>query len=230
MPTDPASDEGIRQGRFTAPPGATTVLLVRHGESEAAHPDRPFPLVDGHGDPALHPDGRRQAELVGRRLAAEHAAGATIDAIYVTSLRRTHETAAPLAAALGIEPVVEADLREVHLGDWEGGEFRRRVVAGDPVFDRVRADERWDHIPGAEPLEDLDRRVAAAIGRIVAAHPNGRVVVVSHGGVIGHLLHQATGARRFAFSGAANASISEVVYLGDVQVVQRFNDTGHLSG
>jgi probable phosphoglycerate mutase len=229
MPIDPATDEGVRQSRFTAPPGATTVLLVRHGESEAAHPDRPFPLVGGHGDPALHPEGRRQAELLGRRLAAENAAGNTIGAIYVTTLRRTHETAAPLAAAIGIEPVVEPDLREVHLGDWEGGEFRHRVAAGDPVFDRVRADERWDHIPGAEPLDDFDRRVVAGITRVVAAHPDQRVVVVTHGGVIGHLLHQATGARRFAFSAAANASISEVVHVGDVRLVQRYNDTAHLS-
>jgi probable phosphoglycerate mutase len=63
---------------------------------------------------------------------------------------------------------------------------------------------------------------------VVAAHPGRRVVVVTHGGVIGHLLHQATGARRFAFSGAANASISEVVHVGEHQLVRRFNDTAHL--
>ena len=50
------------------PPGATTVLLVRHGESAPAHPDRPFALRDGHGDPALDPVGVHQAELLGERL------------------------------------------------------------------------------------------------------------------------------------------------------------------
>ena len=38
----------------------------------------------------------------------------------MTTLRRTHETAAPLAARLGLTPIVEPDLREVHLGEWEG--------------------------------------------------------------------------------------------------------------
>jgi probable phosphoglycerate mutase len=84
--------EGFRQHRFVAPPGATTVLLVRHGESAPAVPGAPFPLRDGHGDPPLDPVGVEQAELLGERLRHER-----VDAIYVTSLRRTHETAAPLA-------------------------------------------------------------------------------------------------------------------------------------
>lgn len=113
------SDDGFRQHRFAPPPGSTRVLLVRHGESAPARPDRPFPVRDGHGDPPLHPHGRAQAELVGSRLAAEE----PIAAIYVTTLQRTHETAAPLAARLGLDPIVVPELREVHLGDWEGGQL-----------------------------------------------------------------------------------------------------------
>ena len=97
-PTDP-SREGYRQHRFTAPPGATTVLLVRHGESAPEHPDRPFPEVEGHRDPPLDPVGEKQADLLAERLQHEK-----IDAIYVTSLVRTVQTAAPLAAKLGITP------------------------------------------------------------------------------------------------------------------------------
>ncbi len=222
------TSEGVRQARFVAPAGATTVLLVRHGESAAAHPDRPFPLVDGHGDPPLHPDGERQAAALGARLVVEHERGRRIEAIYVTTLQRTHQTAAPLARALDLEPVVEPQLREVHLGEWEGGEFRTRAMAGDPIMLRVRDDERWDHIPGAEPLEQFDARVRAGLAGIVAAHPDQRVVVVCHGGVIGHLLHQATGASRFAFAWADNASISEVVVWGANQRLIRFNDRAHL--
>jgi 2,3-bisphosphoglycerate-dependent phosphoglycerate mutase len=77
--------EGFRQTRYAAPPTATTVILVRHGESAAARLDEPFPLRDGHGDPALHPEGERQAVKVGERLRHER-----IDAIYVTTLQRTH--------------------------------------------------------------------------------------------------------------------------------------------
>jgi 2,3-bisphosphoglycerate-dependent phosphoglycerate mutase len=221
--------EGFRQARFVPPPGSTTVLLVRHGESAPAHPDRPFPLVDGHGDPELAPEGRRQAEAVGRRLAAEHHGGATIDGLYVTTLRRTHETAAPLADAIGLDPVVVGDLREVHLGDWEGGSLRMRAAARDPVFLQVLAEERWDVIPGAEPFEDFDRRLRQGIDAIVERHPDGRAVAVVHGGVIGHLLALAARSVGFSFAGADNASISELVVLPDRSWrIRRFNDTAHL--
>ena len=66
-------------------------------------------------------------------------------------------------------------------------------------------------IPGAEPHDDFDARVWRGFQRIVAAHPDETVMVVAHGGVIGHLLHRVTDSRRFAFSVADNASISEVV-------------------
>jgi probable phosphoglycerate mutase len=215
--------EGYRQYRFEPMPGATTVLLVRHGESAPAHPDRPFPLADGHGDPPLAEIGHEQAERLAERLAPER-----IDAIYVTTLQRTHQTAAPLARTLGLEPIVCADLREVHLGEWEGGFLRSRAAAADPLFARIFAEERWDVIPGAESLEAFDERLRRGLNQIVAAHAGERVVVVVHGGVIAHLLHHVTGARRFAFSTADNASISEVVVHPERVLLRRFNDTSHL--
>ena len=45
------NQQEYRQARFAAPPGACSVILVRHGESSAARPGEPFPLVDGQGDP-----------------------------------------------------------------------------------------------------------------------------------------------------------------------------------
>jgi probable phosphoglycerate mutase len=219
-----ADDEGIRQHRFTPPPGSTSVLVVRHGESAAEVPGKPFPLRDGHGDPALHPHGVRQAELLADRLEQE-----PIDAIYVTTLQRTHQTAAPLAARLGITPIEEPDLREVFLGEWEGGIFRSKAIDNDPVFHEIFREERWDVIPGAEPHDAFDARVWGAFQRIVAAHVDQRVMVVAHGGVIGHLLHRVTDSRRFAFSVADNASISEVVAGPDRLVLRRYNDVTHLA-
>lgn len=227
-----AADEapGIRQFRFTAPPDSTTILLVRHGESAAAHPDRPFPLVDGHGDPPLAAEGVNQAHRLATRLTEEHHAGNRIDAIVVTTLRRTMETAAPTAAALGLEPAVEPDLREVFIGEWEGGAFRRHVAAGHPLAARLFDEERWDVIPGAESTDAFTRRVRAGLQRCAAAHRGGRVMVVTHGGVIGHLLHLATDSRPFGFSGADNASISELVVTPRRWTLRRFNDTTHLQG
>jgi 2,3-bisphosphoglycerate-dependent phosphoglycerate mutase len=219
-----SAPEGFRQHRFTAPPGATTVLLVRHGESAPALPDTPFELRDGHGDPELDPVGVDQAERLALRLETER-----VDAIYVTTLRRTHETAAPLAARLGLTPIVEPELREVFLGEWEGGALRARAAAGDPIFAAIFREERWDVIPGAEPLDDFHARLQRGMQRIVDAHPGGRVVAVVHGGVIGQLLHDVTGSRRFAFAGADNASISEIVVTREHSILRRYNDTSHLA-
>ncbi|CAN5547203.1 histidine phosphatase family protein [soil metagenome] len=213
-----------RQWRFRRPPGSTELFLVRHGESEPAVPGRAFPLVDGHGDPALAPEGREQAERVADRLADQD-----ISALYVTTLRRTTETAAPLAKRLGLTPVVEPELREVHLGEWEGGLFRERTAEGHPLARRILAEERWDVIPGAEPHDAFVARVRDALARIVAAHPDERVAVFSHGGVIGQLMSQAVGGgRSFAFVGCDNGSISHLVAIADGWVVRRFNDTAHL--
>jgi len=220
--------EVYRQYRFTLPAGATDLLIVRHGESAAARPDQPAPLLDGHSDPELAPEGREQAERLADRLAHEH-----IDAIYVTSLRRTAETAAPLAARLGLTPIVEPDLREVYLGEWEGLAFRKYVSERHPTAIRMFMEQRWDVIPGAESNESFAARVTAALDRIIAAHPGQRVVVVVHGGVIGQILSHTTGAALFGFVGADNASISQLVALPNSSgpkplVMRRFNDTAHL--
>ena len=199
---------------------------MRHGESAPAKPSEPFPMVDGHSDPPLDPVGRRQAQQVAARILAS---GEAIAAIYVTTLQRTHQTAAPLARALEIEPQVEADLREVNLGEWEGGGlFRKYVSEGHPVALEMTASGRWDVIPGAEPAEAFESRVRAAISRIAERHPDQTVVVVAHGGVIGQVMSIASGGRSFAFSGADNASISHLVIAGERWMVRRFNDTGHL--
>jgi probable phosphoglycerate mutase len=212
-----------RQSRFRAPAGSTEVLLVRHGESAPFDPDRPFRLLDGHGDPELAPEGHAQAEAVGARLAQE-----TIHAIYVTTLVRTHQTAAPLAARLGLTPIVEAGLREVHLGEWEGGELRRRAARQDPLFLQMLAARDWGVVPGAESVAALTERCVAALERIHAAHPDERVAVFVHGGVIGALLGHAVGAPAFEFGGADNGSIHHLVIDGDRWHLRCFNDTAHL--
>ena len=134
-------DEGFRQYRFTPPDGATTVLLVRHGESAPAHPDRPFPMVDGHGDPPLDPVGHEQAERLADRLQHER-----IDAIYVTTLQRTYQTAAPLASRY------RAPQRRC---------FPSRPAARRQAWNRPGLRARW--------------RVDAGAGRVellLAQHPN----------------------------------------------------------
>lgn len=211
------------QTRFARPPGATDVLLVRHGQSAALVDGEPFPMLDGQGDPPLSDLGREQAEQVGARLEAED-----IAAIYVTSMIRTHQTAAPLAERLGITPAVEPDLREIHLGDWEGGLLRKMAAQGHPLYERMHLEERWDAIPGAETNEEFSGRCVTALSRVATAHPDEQIAVFVHGGVIGTLLAHAADARGFAFAGADNGSVSQLVVTDERWFVRRFNDSSHI--
>ncbi|MEM7006443.1 MAG: histidine phosphatase family protein [Pseudomonadota bacterium] len=214
-----------RQKSFQVPPGALSLLLVRHGESEAAVPGRSFPLVDGHGDPALHPKGRQQAEAIADRLEQER-----LDALYVTTLRRTHQTAAPLAKRIGMQPKVERDLREIFLGDWDGGLYRIKLAEGDPIFHKVFGEQEWGHVPGAETTEDLHTRVKSSILKLAKSHPGQHVAAFVHGGVIGAAMSIATDAAPFAFLGAENGSITHLVVKEDAMIVRGFNDCTHLAG
>ena len=216
--------KSYRQLRFRRPPGACELLLIRHGESAPDIEGKGFPLLDGHGDPPLHPEGEIQAVKVADRLVAS---GEQIERIYVTTLQRTHQTAAPLAERLGLEPEVEPDLREVYLGEWEGGGFRKAMAEGHPIGQKMMAEQRWDVIPGAEPADAFAERVERAIRRIAAENADRTVAVFSHGGVIGQILAMTASSRGFAFT-PDNGSISHIVVDGDRWTLRRFNDTAHL--
>ena len=167
-----------RQSPFAPPPGALDLLLVRHGASMPWAPGRDFALADGHGDPALSPEGVEQAEKVAGRLATEG-----VDAIYVSSLRRTHETAAPLARLTGLEVILDKDLRERYGGCWEG-------LTDAQIRERYPVQQvNWDP-PDGEPTAAVADRVAGALHRTAAAlaeggyEGEGLAVVVSHGAAL----------------------------------------------
>jgi probable phosphoglycerate mutase len=213
------------QRDYSRPPEATEIVLVRHGASQAAVDGQPFELLEGQADPPLSPEGALQARAV-----AEHLAAEALEALFVTPLCRTAQTAAPLAAATGLEPVVVPELREVHLGELDGGAFRIAVHTGDPRIAEVFEKQRWDVIDGAERMEDFAARTRAGIARIVArASPGASVAAVVHGGVIGELCRQASGSRAFAFTHADNGSLTRLMVFPDGRWwLRSFNETGHL--
>lgn len=217
--------ENYPQRAFRLPPGATELIVVRHGASAAAVPDEPFDLLDGHSDPPLAPEGREQAEKVANRLEAE-----PVSALFVTPLQRTTQTAEPLAQRTGLERRVVEQLREIMLGDWEGGEFRIRAANGDPIIARLFQEERWDVIPGAEKMEHFSQRVGEGLAKAFdAVGSDATGAAVLHGGVIAEICHQVTGSRPFAFIQVDNASITRLVRFPDGRrLLRSFNAIDHL--
>jgi broad specificity phosphatase PhoE len=102
-------------------------------------------------------------------------------AVYTSPLARATETAAAIAALHGLTPVKVEGLREIDFGDADGLAFDelphalQRGLLDEPA--RVR-------FPGGESYVELQERVCSALVRIVADHPDGTVVVVSHAGSI----------------------------------------------
>ena len=214
------------QRPFVLPPGATEVVLIRHGSARHSTPEEPLGLIDGQSDPDLTELGRDQALAVAERLSS-----AKTEAIFVTPLRRTQATARPLAERLGIEPVVLPELREVYLGDWEG-QLNHRASSDDSLTRELFAAERWDVIPNAEPMEDFSARVRRGMELLVeAAGPDNTTLAVVHGGVISEACSQVTGARPFAFLSAENGSLTRLMCLPSGKwTLLAFNDTAHLAG
>lgn len=222
-----AQPDGFHQKRFSLPPGATEVLMVRHGASAPILEGTSFPLLDGRGNPELAEAGVAQAEGAGRRLANEH-----FDRLFVSPMRRTRETAEILTAATGHEPAYVEDLVEIGLGELDGGQFRVRLAEGDPVAREVFAAETWEVLPGAETAAGFAARIRAGVDHVVAeTGPDRIAVAVIHAAVIGEICRQATESRPFAFVHADNGSISGLIVYADGRwLLRSFNDTTHLAG
>jgi probable phosphoglycerate mutase len=219
--------ETYPQRAWTLPESATEVLLVRHGASQAAVEGEPFEMLEGHGNPPLAPEGELQAQAVAHRLAADPP-----DTLFITNLQRTAQTAAPFVHLTGMKPTVIAELAEVSLGEWEGGEMRVRAAKGDPIMAQVFEEQRWDAIPGAETMDAFAARVRTGFLHVVEQTGAGRTAAaIVHGGVIGELCRQATASPALAFVHAENTSISRIVVFADGRwLLRSFNDTAHLAG
>jgi probable phosphoglycerate mutase len=110
--------------------------------------------------------------------------------------------------------------------------MRVRAAKGDPIMAQVFEQQRWDVIPGAEPMADFAARVREGFLEVVRQTGPGRLAAaVVHGGVIGELCAQATSAPKLTFVHAENTSISRIVVFPDGRwLLRSFNDTAHLTG
>lgn len=181
----------------------TTILLARHGESDWNREHR----WQGHTDRPLTDLGREQARVLAGRLA-----DVPLDAVYASDLARARETARAVAEPRGLAVIERPDLREVDVGSWSG-KTREEVERTDPdgLTRWLAGATGW---AGGEAYEEMAARAVAAVLEIAAAHPGGRVLVVSHGGCVRAIHAHALGLEFHAYRRSApvepNARLSAV--------------------
>lgn len=190
-------------------------MLIRH-----ARPER-LELDEGPADPPLDATGAAQAEALASWLVDEG-----LDALYTSPLRRARETAAPVAARLGLQPVVADGVAE-----WD-----RDASAYIPTEDLPRvAPDVWRAMTGGDwdalgiDLPAFLHRVATTLERIAADHRGQRVAVVCHGGVINAWAAQVLGLSRTLFFEPDYTSLSRFLVASSGQTsVRSLNEAAHL--
>jgi|FaiFalDrversion2_1042247.scaffolds.fasta_scaffold00046_6 broad specificity phosphatase PhoE len=152
----------------------TRVFLVRHGQTEWNAQRR----YQGRSDSPLTPLGQDQMRRLAAALAQEPVA-----AVYTSPLGRCWWGAECIAAVHGLEPIPEPDLVELNHGILDGLRVEEMEAEVGELVRRWWRDPARVRLPGGETLEEARTRAMRAFGRIVAGHPDGTVVVVSHAGI-----------------------------------------------
>jgi probable phosphomutase (TIGR03848 family) len=198
----------------------TLLLLIRHALTDTAGKR----LSGWQRGIHLNDEGRQQAEHLAERLAPVR-----IGAIYVSSLERCVETAAPIAKVKNLAVQRLPGLRDVDYGGWSGRSMRQVVKTRQ--WRRIMRDPSGEPFPGGETLRGVQARVLEDLGRIAAAHPRAAVAVVSHADPIRLALAHYAGAHIDLFQRLVvhPASISAVLVGDGMPRILRINDMGDLS-
>ena len=200
--------------------------LVRHAQTAWNWENR----LQGRSDLPLDAGGLAQAGRVGA-----YFAGCPLQALFTSGLQRSQQTAAAIIQGNGhrLQPVIEEDLAEMHLGVWEGltpAEIDARFGNAYQQWKRLPSSVA---IPQAEPVAEFRARSRQALGRTADSVSDGEFVIVSHGGVIASLLADLLDAdydallRRLRLD---NGGITAVEFGAGAAHVCWINAVGHLDG
>ncbi len=198
------------------------LMVVRHGATLHNLDGR----FTGQVDAPLSPLGERQAEALADRLARMR-----FDVIISSDLVRARATAEAIARRHDQPVMIEAALREISMGDWEGRAVSEIKRDQPELLARIESDPTGHtSAPGGETWTQFSARTHDALARWRAEYPGGRVLWVAHGGTVSVLLLNALGLsyeRRQQFK-RGNASLFELDYRSRGVFIMRVNDTSHL--
>nr|WP_222131682.1 histidine phosphatase family protein [Pseudonocardia sp. C8] len=197
------------------------MILLRHGRSTA---NTEGVLAGRTPGVELDDRGREQAAAVVDRLA-----GLPIASVVTSPMVRCRQTVAPLAAARGLEPVVEDGLAEVDYGSWTGRKISELV--SEDLWKVVQSHPSAAVFPDGESLAGMQARAVAAVRRQVARAAdehgeNAIVLACSHGDVIKAVLADALASHLDNFQRIVvdTASVSVIAYTALRPFVARMNE------
>lgn len=148
----------------------TILLMVRHASNDYLRDGK---LAGWTPGVHLNAQGQREADALARRLN-----DIPISAIYSSPLERAMETAAAVASCQKLEIHIREELGEVRAGEWTGKSIGDLSKTDD--WKQMLSHPVGFHLPGGESIDEVQRRMVAAIDAIVAAHPKEIVAVFSH--------------------------------------------------
>lgn len=201
----------------------TRLILVRHAETEA----NVSQLWQGDLDAPLTRRGEQQVIATATHLAKLHHA-TPIHTFYASPLPRAQSTAVAIAAATGLSMLVEHDLREFSLGEWEGRSLRElREV--ENLWGRWDVEPAFAPPKGESPLS-FNQRASKILSDLAARHPGQRLLVVTHGAFISTVLATLTEGdpRNWRTYSAHNCAISILAQQGAGWHGELLNDISHL--
>lgn len=192
------------------------LILIRHGlplqvETEDGSP----------ADPPLSEVGHQQAQRMAKWLEGEH-----IDHLYSSPMQRAVQTAAPLAALKGLEPVLRDGVAE----------YDRQADHYIPVEDLKKSDyDRWLRIMRGKVVDanfpKFCVEVVTTLNEIIASHRGKTVAVTCHGGVVNAWTAHVMGMEPKMFFNPNYTSISR--YMGassGERSIITLNEHTHLQG
>ena len=200
---------------------STTILLVRHGETDWNREK----IFRGVNDVPLNDNGRHQAALVAEALSSYR-----IDAGYTSPLSRAAETASMVLEPHNIQAKPHEGLLDFNYGDWTGKTDSEVATRWLAEHDAWNARPHEARIPGGDTLQDVYHRAFAAMEEIARSHDGQTVALFAHRVVNKLLILGALGLAldRFPFILQGNCCINKFVRVEGGYLIEYLNDTSHI--
>ena len=199
----------------------TTLVLIRHGLTEWNREGR----IQGHRDSPLTDEGIAQARACAARLQSE-----AFDQVVASDLPRVRHTAELLLAGRSLPIRFDATLRERAYGIGEGLTYAEMDAIHPEFFSRIRTTDPDFAVEGSESRRQFHLRITTTLRELAAQHDGQRVLVVTHGGVLGVVYRWLN---HLHISSPHKVEIPNVAYnrvsvSGDDWALEVWADTAHL--